>query len=121
MAFTQHGPADYKFGFQDAAATLLATATGLKPQSISISSEPEFQAEAQNENGEVAALVVGPPKKSFTMSGYVTDLAAFEAAGDFEYDGNFFIITGRKRDESNQDFMKGEFTGVSYANIDAPP
>lgn len=117
MAFTQHGDQTYTFGFQDGAAAVIAATVGLKPQTLSISGEAEFTAEAQNENGEVAAVVVGPDKRSFTMSGYVVDAALLEAAGNFTYDGKFFIITGRKIDTSNSEFTKGEISGTSYSNI----
>lgn len=117
MAFTQHGDQSYVFGFQDAGATAIAATAGIKPQTLSVSYEPEFQAEATNEEGQIAAKVVGPDKGSFTLSGYLVDEAAFAAATDFSYDGKFFIITGRKTDSSNQDFVKGELTGEYYPLI----
>jgi hypothetical protein len=120
MAFTQHGIQDYEFGFQSVAAAAIAAAIGLKPQTLSLSFEPEFQAEAMDENGEVASKVVGQDKVTFTMNGYVTDAALLTAAVSFEYDGRFYIITGRKVDESNTDFKKGEVTGESFAGIVAP-
>jgi hypothetical protein len=120
MAFTQHGNQEYVFGFDDADATTLATTIGLKPQTLSLQYEPEFTAEAQDENGEVAAVVVGQDKVNFTMTGYIVDQAALEAATDFEFGGRFFIITGRKLDTSNTEFKKGEVSGMSYAGIVAP-
>lgn len=120
MAFTQHGNQDYVFGFSSPDAATIAAAIGMKPQTLSLSYEPEFQAEAQNQDGEIEAKVVGPDKITFTMSGYVVDEELLKDAGSFEFDGKFFIITGRKLDLSNTDFQKGELTGESYANIEAP-
>lgn len=117
MAFTQHGNTDYAFGFDDPDASTIATAVGLKPQTLSLVYEPEFQAEAQDENGEVASVVVGPDKINFTMNGYVVDESLLKSADSFEYDGRYYIIQGRKIDSANTDFKKGELTGVSYAGV----
>ena len=117
MAFTQNGSTDYTFGFDSVDAAAIASAIGLKPQTLSLNYEPEFTAEAQDENGEVASVVVGQDKIGFTMSGYITDEALLKAAGNFSYDGRFFIIMGRKIDHSNTEFRKGEITGTSYAGI----
>ncbi len=120
MAFTQHGDPDYSFGFNSVEAAAIALAIGLKPQTLSLNYEPEFQAEAQDEDGNVAAVVVGDDKIGFTMSGYIVDAALLKGAASFEYDGRFYIIMGRKLDESNTDFKKGELTGTSYIKITAP-
>lgn len=117
MAFEQFGDQDYVFGFQDEDAAALAASNGLKPQTLSVSFEPEFQADATDETGQIAAKVVGPDKGSFTMSGYVVNQTQFLDATDFTYDGKFYIITGRKLDASNQDFVKGEFTGETFEKI----
>lgn len=120
MAFTQYGDNNYEFGFADAGATAIADAVGLKPQTLSVSKTPEFTAEAKNEDGMTASFVVGDMKGTFTMSGFVTDKALFNAtSASFTYDGDFYIVTDRKMDTSNADFVKGEMTGVSYALIDA--
>jgi hypothetical protein len=117
--FTQHGNQDYRFGFKDPAAENIADAVGLKPQTLSISGEPEFTAEGKNLEGLTEAFVVAKEKFSFTMSGFIVDLENFGAPGaTFDYDGNHFIVTGRKRDVSSQDFQKGEITGMSYPLID---
>jgi len=110
----QHGNQDYVFGFKDEVAAQLANLIGMKPQTLSLQYEAEFTAEAQNENGETEAVVVGPDKVSFTMSGYVVDADALKEATDFTFIGRYFIIQGRKLDTSNTEFQKGELTGVSY-------
>ena len=117
MAFTQHGSADYSFGFNDVDATAIASAVGLKPQTLSLNYEPEFTAEAQDENGEVASVVVGQDKVSFTMNGYITDEALLKTADSFDYDGRHYIVMGKKLDHSNTEFRKGELTGMSYLGI----
>lgn len=119
MAFTQHGSTSYSFGFNDTEASAIAAACGLKPQTLDISSEPEFQAEAENEDGEVVSKVVGPDKITFTMSGYITDATLFNSAGSFTFRTKKFILTGRKETTGNRDFKKGEMSGESYANIAA--
>lgn len=120
MAFTQHGDTDYEFGFDSVEAAAIAAAVGLKPQTLSLNYEPEFQAEALDELGNVASVVVGDDKINFTMSGYIVDDALLKSASSFEFEGRYFIIMGRKTDTSNTDFLKGELTGTSYVNITAP-
>jgi len=120
MSFTQHGNQDYEFGFHSVEAAAIATAIGLKPQTLSLGYEPEFRAEAQDENGEVATVVLGPRKIAFTMNGYVVDETLLKAAEAFEYDGRYFIIENLKIDESNTDFKKAELTGNSWLGIEAP-
>ena len=117
MAFTQHGEQTYLFGFQDAAVTALAALIGLAPQTLSVTYEAEFTAEAQNEIGEVVSYVVGQDKASFTMTGYVIDEDALMATTDFEFGGKTYIVTGRKVDSSNTEFVKGELSGVSFLGI----
>ena len=117
MAFTQHGNLDYTFGFDSVDAAAIAVAIGLKPQTLSLSYEPEFTAQAQDEMGEVASMVVGQDKISFTMSGYITDEDLLKVADAFSYDGRYYVVTGKKIDHSNTEFRKGELTGVSYAGI----
>jgi hypothetical protein len=117
MAFTQKGSTDYTFGFDSVDAAAIAAAVGLKPQTLSLNYEPEFTAEAQDENGEVASLVIGQDKVAFTLSGYITDEALLSAATEFSYDGRFYIVMGKKIDHSNTEFRKGELTGMSYAGI----
>lgn len=120
MAFTQQGNTDYTFGFDSVDAAAIATAVGLKPQTLSLSYEPEFTAEAQDENGEVASVVIGQDKVAFTLSGYITDEELLKDADAFTYDGRYYIVMGKKIDHSNTEFRKGELTGTSYAGITAP-
>ena len=121
MAFTQHGNAAYLFGFQDAGVAAIATSIGLAPQTLSVTYEAEFTAEAQNEIGEIVAMVVGQDKASFTMTGYVIDEGALMATTDFTFGGKNYIVTGRKVDSSNTEFIKGELSGVSYIGVTEAP
>jgi hypothetical protein len=116
--FRQHGNQDYIFGFDDPAVALIAAAIGLKPQSASIAIEPEFTAEAKNEDGMTDGKVVGDPKKTVTLNGFITDDELFDGQGTaFNLNGDFYIVEGRKKDTSNTDFKKGEITAVSYPLI----
>jgi hypothetical protein len=120
MSFQQHGSADYKFAFDDVDAAAIAAAVGVKPQTLSLSYEPEFTAEATDENGEVAAVAVGQDKINFTLDGYVVDESLIKTGASFEYDGRYYIVMGRKIDTGNTAFKKGQLTGMSYANVTEP-
>lgn len=119
MSFEQYGDPDYVFGIDDPEALTLASITGLKPETISISSEPEFTAEGKGVDGMTEAFAVGDDKHAFTMSGYLVDEALFKAVKTFQFDDKLFIITGRKVDKSNVAFQKAEFTGVSFSKIES--
>jgi len=120
MSFQQHGSADYKFAFDDMDAAAIAAAVGVKPQTLSLSYEPEFTAEATDEGGMVAAVAVGEDKINFTLDGYVTDESLIKTGASFEYDGRYFIVMGRKIDTGSTTFKKGQLTGMSYVNVDGP-
>jgi hypothetical protein len=117
MASVQYGSAEYKFGFDDPEAESIAAAVGIKPQTLSVSGEPEFTAEGKNLDGLTEAFVVADKKFSFTMSGFVTDVDLVNANGSFTYKGRFFILVGNKVDIANTDFQKAEVTGMSYPLI----
>lgn len=119
MASIQYGSADYVFGFDDPEAEAIAAAVGIKPQTLSVSGEPEFTAEAKNLDGMTEAFVVADKKFTFTMSGFVVDKELVAAGGSFSYDGRFYILTGNKVDISNTDFQKAEVTGMSFPLITA--
>jgi hypothetical protein len=114
MSFSQHGSSDYIFAFNDPSALLIAAAVGVKPQTISLAYSPEFVAEAQNDQGQTESVVVGEDMVDFTLSGFLVDDELFKDGVSFEYDGRYFIIYGRKDDQSNRDFRKAELTGKSY-------
>lgn len=124
MAFTQFGDVKYKFGYTNAtqatavAAAAIETATGIAPQELSISGEPEFVAEADGADGTIDAVAVAQKKYSFTLSGYITDRSKFEDNGlSFTHDGKFFIVTGDQDNKASKEFQKGQLTGVCYANV----
>ena len=116
--FRQHGDQAYIFGFDDPNVALIAAAIGLKPQTASIAVEPEFTAEAKNEDGMTAGKVVGDRKKTVTLQGFIVDDSLFDGQGTaFTLNGDFYIVEGGKKDTSNTDFKKGEITAVSYPLI----
>jgi hypothetical protein len=117
MAYQQFGDTTYVFGFNDTSAEAIASAIGLKPQTLSISTEPEFTAEAKNEDGETASFVKGADKSTFTMTGFLVNESLLDAATDFTFNSDFYILTNRKIDKSNSDFQKAEITGMSYPLI----
>ena len=117
-AFRQHGNQQYTFGFNDPNVAAIAAAIGLKPQTASIDVVHEFTAEAKNEDGVTAAAVVGDPKYTCTLSGFIVSDDLFDGQGTaFNLNNRFFIVTSRKKDTSNTDFKKGEVTAVSYPLI----
>jgi hypothetical protein len=127
MAFQQHGDTKYIFSLatddEDAAAAAAAIedATGIAPQELQISGEPEFVAEAFGDDGTVKGLAVAPDKRTFTLSGYLVDKATFEGSGvTFTHDGNYFIATGRQITKGTKEFQKAQLTGVSYPGIPEP-
>lgn len=118
MAFRKFGDGSYRFGIDSVEAAEIKALVGLTPQKISFQGEPEFVAEAMDEEGLVAAMAVAQDKKTFTMEGYITDLALFEATGAaFEFDGRYYVVTGRNRDAAPREYEKGTLTGVSYLGI----
>lgn len=117
MATAQFGDSTYVFGFNDASAEAIAAAIGIKPQTLSVSFEPEFTAEAKNEDGETASYVRGGDKGTFTLTGFLVNEALFDAATNFNFGGDFYIVNNRKLDKSNTDFQKAELTGMSYPLI----
>jgi hypothetical protein len=116
MAYDQYGDTSYSFGLDDDSSALAAS-LGLKPQTASESGEPEFIAEARDEDGMVATKVVADDMHTLTLSGFIVDEALFDAATTFTYNDRFYVITGRKKDESNVDFVKGEITATHNPEI----
>lgn len=119
MAITEHGDAAYVFGWDDTDAGAIATATGLKPQSLKVSGAAEYVAKAENEDGVPAAMAVAPDGRTFTMSGYVVDKTKFDAAKAFTYESRYYVITGRSIDTESKEYRKGEFTGEQHDEIAA--
>jgi hypothetical protein len=120
MATKKYGNGDYQFGFNDPNAAAIAEAIGLKPQTMSITSTPEYETSGMDENGVTDVYIVGPDKYTMTLNGYVVDAAAFSAQGaTFEFDDKFWIVTNKKRDLSNAELQKAEMTAVSFEQITA--
>jgi hypothetical protein len=124
MSFTQFGDIKYKFGYTNdtqtsaVAAAAIETATGLAPQELSISGEPEFVAEAEGGGGTVEAVAVAQKKYSFTLTGVITDREKFMEDGlSFTHDGKFFIVTGDQDNKASKEFQKGQLTGMCWAGV----
>lgn len=119
MAFTQFSNGTpIIFGFDDANATTLADSIGIRPQSLSLTAEPEFTAEAKNEDGETISFVRGADKYSFTLSGFLQDEVLFRDVKSFNFEADgvsrLFIVNSRKVDKANTDFQKAEIQGMAY-------
>lgn len=122
--FTQQGDTKYVFSFagdgSTAAAAAIESATGIAPQELDISGEPEFTAEAEGGDGMVKAVAIGNQKRAFTLTGYLTDKAKFDEEGTtFTHDGKTFIVFNRRITKSNRGFQKAEMTGQSWDSITA--
>jgi hypothetical protein len=122
--FTQFGEAKYTFALATAtettavAAAAIEAATGIAPQELQISAEPEFIAEAEGPDGTVEGLAVAQKKRTFTLSGFLTDKEKFDEEGaSFTHDGKFFICTGNQLGKNTKEFQKAQLTGVCYAGI----
>lgn len=119
MAIQEHGDASYVFGWDDTDAAALATASGLKPQSLKVTGAAEYVAKAENEDGVPAAMAVAPDGRTFTMSGYVVDKTKFLAAASFSFESKYYVITGRDITVETKEYRKGEFTGEQHDEITA--
>jgi len=122
MAFTQFSNGSpLTFGFDDANASSLASTIGMRPQTLSISATPEFEAEGKNEDGETISYVRGADKYAFDMSGYLENETLFASVRSFTFhvDGSdrLFIVGSRKTDKSSQDFQKISIQGVCFPNV----
>ena len=114
----QYGSMAYQFGFNDPAAALIASNVGLQPQTLSVTGEPEFSAQATNLSGMTEAHVQGAQKFTFTMNGYVLDVDKLATNGaTFTFKGKLYIVQSTKWDVSNTEFQKGEVSGVHYPLI----
>lgn len=112
-AYSQFGnTTDYNFGITTSDAV-----AGMALETLTISSSPEFMAEAKNDEGMTAALVKGDLKGEFSASGFLTSETEFEAVTNFTFDTNFFIIQNKSISQSNTDFQKCEISGISFTNI----
>ena len=119
MAIQEHGDSSYKFSWGDEDNVALATQLGLSPTTLDITSAPEYVAKAENTAGVPAAMAVAPDGRQFTMTGYYQDKVKFEAAAAFEFDGRYFVITGRKIGVKSKEYQMAEFSGVQHDEITA--
>jgi hypothetical protein len=124
MAFTQIGAVKYVFAFKTdsedtaTAAAAIETATGIAPQELEISGEPEFVAEAEGPDGTVEAVAIANQKRAFTLTGYLTNKTTFDAEGaTFSHDGKTFVVMNRQITKSGKNFQKAQITGMSWDGV----
>lgn len=126
MAVRQYGNQNYKFGFNDPAALAIASSIGLQPRTLTISKDPEFEAEGKNLYAETDAYVRGSPKGDFTIEGYITNPTLFAnvikgvTAGTFQFESENYIVKGGKKTVKFDEFQMGEMAGVQFPNITDP-
>ena len=120
MALKQFGNQGYVYGFTDGEAASIAATIGLTPQDLTMQVAPEVEAEGKDIYNRTVALALDTSgKKSFTLNGYISNAALFEAAigQTFVYKTFVLIITGRELGVKKDDFQTGSATGVSYSQI----
>jgi hypothetical protein len=120
MALKQFGLTTYQFGFNDASAAAIAATLGLTPQEVTISEEPEVEAEGKDAyNRTVAYVVDDEGKKTLTMNGYVSNSTLFDAAKGktFTYSGKTYIARTAERGVKKDDFQMGTVTAVNFSKI----
>lgn len=94
-------------------------------ESISEESMPEFEAEGLDEGGNVAAVVNGDEKTTFTISGFMKSscsLGSYQGAGNCKIsltpvDGGAPIeclVEKFSINRSNRDFAKAEITATNW-------
>jgi hypothetical protein len=120
MAIQQYGNQSYIFGFSDADANTIAASTGLTPQEGSIDKEPEVMAEGKDKFNRTNALALDDQgKKTFQLSGYVSNLQLYEAAmgTTFVYNSLVYIVTATGKAIKKDDFMMGSLTATNFSQI----
>jgi hypothetical protein len=123
--FEQSGQLKYQFGFTDKDTgamitdiSTIANDIGVSPQELTISYEPEFEAEAQGPDGSTESKVIGPRKGEFSMSGYAVCKGKLLANSFFWFDSQLFQVSSREIGYSNQEFQTASLSGTTYSNID---
>ena len=120
MAIQQYGNTSYTFGFSDADASAIAAAIGLTPQEGSISIEPEVMAEGKDKFNRTVSMVIDDQgKKTFQLSGYVSNATLFNAAmgQTFTYNGLVYIVTQPGKSFKKDDFVMGSITAMNWSQI----
>ena len=109
MANTQVGDTTYVFGTN-------ATAPFMQIESFQEEEAPEFEAEAQNNEGNTVSVVKGPSKFTITASGYLTGATELPDRGDsINIGGHTNAIFDKiSINRSNKDFCKAEISAIKY-------
>lgn len=117
MASTKIGNCAYIYGFGAAGAQNIACIT---IESISEETAPEFEAEATDDDGNVAAVVRGPDMQTFNISGYTkagSDLDCHTCKVTIQTDSganSTGYVEKWSINRSNSDFAKCELSVKCY-------
>lgn len=95
----------------------IANDIGVSPTSLTISYEPEFEAQAQGTDGTTESTVIGPRRGNFTMEGYALCKAKLLANTFFWFDSKLFSVSNREISYQNQEFQTASLTGTTYDNV----
>ena len=108
-------PTNKKIGDQTYVFGEPGSAPFMQVESISIEDSPEFEAEAQNDIGNVVTVVKGPVKQTITASGYLAG-GMLPARGDTVTVGGIADCVFDKISitRSNKDFCKAEISAIKY-------
>ena len=95
-----------------------ATAPFMQIESFQEEASPEFEAEAQNNEGNTVAVEHGPVKYTITASGYLTGSSSLPDRGDsINIGGHSNAIFDKiSISRSNKDFCKAEISAIKYAS-----
>jgi len=91
------------------------TVAGITLESRRVETEPEFESTATDDDGNVAAVVRGGDKITYTLSGFVDASLDLDAHGcKIVIDGHECHVEKWAINRSNNDFAKCELTAVKY-------
>ena len=98
--------------------TTAVTGISIAVESTSSESNPQYQAEAKNKNGETEAIKVGKLTGSCTISGFKKSGAEEPKIGEkFPLDGQTFFVDKVTVTQSNEDFQKMEVVGKFWQGV----
>lgn len=109
MATTKLGDCAYVYGIDGNSVECITL------ESRSVETTPEFEAEATDDDGNVAAVVRGGDKTTYTLSGFVSascDLDSHECK--VTIDGDECHVEKWSINRTNNDFAKCELVAVKY-------
>ena len=91
---------------------------GIVVESQNADANPQYAAEAKNDDGETIAVQLGKRQGTATVSGYKLSITPVPAVGStFPLNGETFFIDKVTVQESNTDFQKLEITGKFWEGV----